>query len=167
MRKLLWAACLLLCAAVPAAAQEEPSPGEMAAVRELLEVMRMRENMQRTMELMLGGALGEDMPPGFTEAMREFFAEHFRYDDMHEGFVRVYTELFTEEELRAFTAFYRTPAGQRFVELTPEIARRTQEVTAQIMEEAMPDLMRIMMEAMEEEGMPVEAEKAPPVRRKS
>lgn len=166
MRTLILAACLLLSAAGPAAAQDEPSPGKLAAAREFLDAMRMRETMQRTMEVMFDGVLGEEMSAGFAEGMREFYAEHFRYEDMEAGFIRVYTELFTEDELRAFTAFYRTPAGQRMVELTPEIARRSQEITMEVMEAAMPELLRIMMEAAEEE-VPVRSEKAPAAPRKS
>lgn len=148
MKKLVLAAALLLCAAAPAAAQEEPSPGEMQAVREFLEVTRVREMLPRTMEAMFSGALGDQMPPGFADVMREFMTEHFRYERLEPGYIRVYTELFTEEELRALVAFYRTPAGQRFVELTPELAARTQEITAEIMEDAMPELMQLMMERM-------------------
>jgi hypothetical protein len=159
MRKLILAAALLLCAAVPATAQDEPSPGEMEAVREFLDVMRMRENMALTMEAMLGNGLGDDMPPGFTDVMRTFFAEHLRYENLEPGFIRMYTDLFTEEELRALVAFYRTPVGQRMVELTPEIAVRTQQITSEIMEEAMPELMELMMRELEDD---FGEEKAPP-----
>lgn len=164
MTRLILAAALALCAAAPAAAQDEPPPGEMQAVREFLEVTRMRENMARTMEATLASGLGEEMPPGFADAMRAFFEEHFQYEDLEPGFIRMYTDLFTEEELRAMIAFYRTPAGQRMVELTPEIARRTQDVTAEIMDDAMPELMDLMMEAMEAE---LGEGKAPPAPRKS
>jgi hypothetical protein len=168
MKTLILAAALLLCAAAPAAAQEAPSPGEMQAVREFLEVTRVRDNFARTVELMLESSMitgDEDLPPGFADLMREFMGEHFTYEVLEPGFVRVYTELFTEEEIRALTAFYRTPAGQRFVELTPELTARTQEVTNEIMQEAMPELMQAIMEmAEEEEGSP---RKAPPVRGKS
>lgn len=167
MKKLVLAAALALCAAVPAAAQETSSAGEIQAVREFIEVSRMRDNFARTMELMLeGNMMGEEMPDGFKDVMRQFMAEHFTYEALEPGFIRVYTDLFTEEELRALTAFYRTPAGQRFVELTPELAARTQEFTGEIMQEAMPELMRLIMEQMnlDEDGG---ATKAPPARGKS
>jgi hypothetical protein len=164
MKRLILAAALLLCGAAPAAAQEEPTPGELEAVREFLEVSRTRENLTRTMEATLRSGPAEDMPPGFADAMRRFFAEHLRYEDLEPGFIRIYTDLFTEEELRALSAFYRTPVGQRMVELTPELAARTQELTSEVMEEAMPELMELMMEAMEQE---VQAEKAPSAPRKS
>lgn len=153
MKKLVLAAALALCAAVPAAAQQEPSAGEMQAVREMLDAMRVREMLPRTMETMLSGALGEEMPEEFLDIMREFFAEHLRYEDLEAGFARAYTDLFTEEEMRALTAFYRTPAGQRFVELTPELSGRIQQMTVEVMEDSLPELERMIQERLElEEG---------------
>jgi hypothetical protein len=150
MKKLILAVVLLLCAAAPAAAQEEPTPGELQAVRELLEVTRVRDNLLRTIEASMdANPMAEGFPAGFREQMTAFFEEHFRYEDLEPGFIRMYTDLFTEEELRAFTAFYRTPAGQRFVELTPELAGRSQQITMEVMAEALPALMEMMMESME------------------
>lgn len=164
-RHLFIALALTLAAAAPAAAQPEPSASELALVHEFLEVTRTSENLTRTIEALLQGGVGEDMPPGFVDVMREFFAEHFRYKDLEPGFIRMYTDLFTDEELRGLIAFYRTPVGQRMVELTPEIAARTQQITSEVMEAAMPQLMEMMMESMDLE--PDEGEKAPPVPRKS
>lgn len=160
------AVAFVLAAAAPAAAQPEPSAGELALVREFLEVTRTSENFTRTMEAMLQSGMGEDLPPEFADVMREFFAEHFRYEELEPGFIRMYTDLFTEEEMRALIAFYRTPVGQRMVELTPEIAARTQQITSELMEEAMPELMELMMESMDME-MTEETEKSPPRPRKS
>ncbi|HEX6039749.1 DUF2059 domain-containing protein [Longimicrobium sp.] len=165
MRKLILALALVLCAALPAAAQPDPSPGEMQAVREFLDAMRMREMLPRTIEAILdSGAMTEELPDDFVEIMREFFAEHFKYEDLEPGFVRMYTDLFTEQELRDMTAFYQTPAGRRLVELTPEISARTQQITGEVMEEAMPALMQLMMERMD---LDEDAPKAPPARGKS
>lgn len=164
MKKLVMAAALLLCAAAPAAAQQEPSPGEMQAVREFIEVTRMRDTFTRTVEMMLEAATkDEELPDGFRDVMREFMAEHFSYEILEPGFIQVYTDLFTEAELRELTAFHRTPAGQRYVELAPEMAMRTEQFTSEIMEEAMPALMRRIAELAEEEEKASRA----PVRRKS
>ncbi|HLM68051.1 MAG TPA: DUF2059 domain-containing protein [Longimicrobium sp.] len=149
MNKLILAAALLLCAAVPAAAQEEPSAGEVAAARELLEASLMRENLVRTVTGMMEQGMGETLPPEMQAVMKRFFEEHFRFEDMEPGLVRMYADLFTEEEIRAATAFYRTPAGRRMAELTPEVAVRSQQVSMELMEAAMPQLMRMMEEAME------------------
>jgi len=151
MKKLILAAALLLCAAAPATAQEEPSPSEVEAIREMLEVSRTRENFIRGMELGMeaGGLL--ELTDELRQVLRDFMDEHFRYEDMEPDFIRVYADLFTEEEIRGLTAFYRSPAGARFVELTPELTSQVQQITMQRMTDAMPELMRRIMEAMEDE----------------
>lgn len=149
---MILAAALLLCAAVPAAAQEEPSAGELAAVREFLEVSRARENFIRAMELGMeqqGGMM--ELTDELRQVIRGFMDEFFTYEALEPEFIRVYTEQFTEEEIRAVTAFYRTPAGMRLVERTPELTVAIQVVSMQRMQEHMPVLMQRIMEAMEDE----------------
>ena len=152
MKTLILAASLLLGAALPAAAQEEPSASEMAAIRELLEVSRTRENFIRGMELGMeaGGAM--ELDDNVRKVLREFMDEHFAYSDIEPQFIKAYADQFTEDEIRAFTAFYRTPAGMRMVERTPELAIAIQQATMGRMMELMPELMRRVMEAVQEEG---------------
>lgn len=150
MRALILTACLLSCA-VSVSAQENPSPGELAAAREFLEVSRTNANWVLTLQAMLEGQMGSELPPDVQTMMKQFFAEHFSAEVMEPGFIRLYTELFTEDELRAFTAFYRTPAGQRMAELTPQIDVRSSELSMEAMEVAMPALMEMIAEAMEKE----------------
>jgi hypothetical protein len=139
----------LALSAAPAAAQPEPSASEVAAVRELLEVSRTRENFIRAMELgMEQGGMGE-MTPQIRAVLRQFMDEHFRYDEMEPDFIRMYTETFTEEEIRGLTAFYRTPVGQRVVETLPEISAASQAIVMERLQSAMPELMQRIMEAMQ------------------
>ena len=151
MKKLSMILALVLCAVVPAAAQEEPTPGEIAAIRELLEVSRTRENFIRAMELgMEQGGMGE-MTPAVRTALRGFMDEHFRFEDLEPEFTRMDADLYTEEEIRGMTAFYRTPVGQRMVETMPELMAASQRITQERLAGVMPELMQAIMEVMEEE----------------
>jgi hypothetical protein len=147
----------LVLAAVPTAAQPEPTPGEVAAVRELLEVSRTRDNFIRGMELgMEQGGMGE-LTPEIRAVLRQFMDEHFRYEEMEPDFIRMYADTFTEEEIRGLVAFYRTPLGQRMVETLPEITATSQRIVMERLQDAMPQLMQAMMEAMqaqEQKGRP-------------
>ncbi|HYW12889.1 MAG TPA: DUF2059 domain-containing protein [Longimicrobium sp.] len=152
IKTLVLAAGLLLAAAAPAAAQEEPSAGEMAAIRELLEVSRARENFIRGMELgMAAGGLTE-LDDNLRKVVRDFMDEHFAYAELEPQFIQAYADQFTEAEIRAITAFYRTPAGMRMVERTPELGIAIQQATMGRMMELMPELMERVMEAAQEAG---------------
>ncbi|HEY0015982.1 MAG TPA: DUF2059 domain-containing protein [Longimicrobium sp.] len=151
MKKLLTMLALALFCAAPAAAQGEPTPGEVAAVRELLEASRTRENFIAAMEMgMEQGGMGE-MTPQIRAVLRAFMDEHFRYEDLEPEFVKVYADAFTEQEIRDLAAFYRTPLGQRVVETLPEITAASQRIAMERLQAAMPQLMQAIMEAMEEE----------------
>lgn len=144
----------LALSAAPAAAQPEPSASEVAAVRELLEVSRTRENFIRAMELgMEQGGMGE-MTPKIRAVLREFMDEHFRYEEMEPDFIRMYTDMYTEEEIRGLAAFYRTPLGQRMIETLPEISAASQGIVMERLQSAMPELIRRMTEAMQEQEKP-------------
>jgi hypothetical protein len=150
MKRLLMILALMLAAA-PAAAQPEPTPGEVAAVRELLEASRTRENFIRAMELgMEQGGMGE-LTPAMRQALREFMNEHFRYEDLEPDMIRIYTDLYTEEDIRGMTAFYRTPLGERMVATLPELSAATQGVVQQRLQAVMPLLIQRITEVMEEE----------------
>lgn len=151
MKKLLMTLALLVFSALPAAAQPEPSAGEAAAVRDLLEASRTRENFIKAMELgMEQGGMGE-LTPGVRQVLREFMEENFRYEDLEPEFIRVYAQAFTEQELRDLAAFYRTPLGQRVVETLPEITAASQRIAMERMQTLMPQLMQAVMEAMQAE----------------
>ena len=150
MKKLLMTLALTLLCAAPAAAQPEPSAGEIAAARDLLAASNTRENFIRAMELgMEQGGMGE-LTPAVRQVLREFMDEHFNYDDMEPDFIRMYTDLYTEEEIRGMTAFYRTPVGQRMVQTLPELSAASQRIVMERMQTAMPELMQRIMAAMQE-----------------
>jgi hypothetical protein len=139
----------LALSAAPAAAQPEPSASELAATRELLEVSRSRETFIRAMELgMEEGGLGE-LTPEVRKVLREFMDEHFRYEEMEPDLIAVYTRLYTEDEIRGMTAFYRTPLGERMIETAPELSVATQGVVQRRLQENMPLLIQRIMEVMQ------------------
>jgi uncharacterized protein len=146
------AAVLALGAAVPAAAQQPPPAEEVAAARELLAASRARETFIRAMELGMEQGGGMELTPAIRRVLREFMDEHFRYEDMEPEFVRMYTDLFTAEEMRGITAFYHTPVGRRLVEVSPEMAAAGQRIANERLQSVMPLLVERLMAVMGEEG---------------
>lgn len=151
MKKLSMLLALTLLCAAPAAAQPEPTAGEIAAARDLLAASNTRENFIKAMELgMEQGGMGE-LTPAVRQVLRDFMDEHFRYEDMEPEFIRVYADAFTEQELRDLAAFYRTPLGRRVVETLPEITAASQRIAMERMQNVMPQLMQAIMQAMQED----------------
>jgi hypothetical protein len=61
-------------------------------------------------------------------------------------YVEMYTEAFTEAELREITAFYKTPTGQKTLELMPRLMQRGAEVGMEVANRNMPELERMIQE---------------------
>jgi hypothetical protein len=90
-----------------------------------------------------------EMTPQIRAVLREFMDEHFRYEEMEPDFIRMYTDTYTEEEIRGLSAFYRTPLGQRLIETLPEVSAASQRIVMERLQSAMPELIRRMTEAMQ------------------
>ncbi|HEX6372812.1 MAG TPA: DUF2059 domain-containing protein [Longimicrobium sp.] len=147
MKRLLMMLALVLAAA-PAAAQPEPAESEMAAARELLEVSRSRENFIRGMEIGMEVGMGQ-LTPELRTAVRQVLDEHFPYEDLEPGMARLYADIYTEAEIRAMTAFYRTPLGQRMIETLPELTAGSQRVAQERLQVVMPELVRRIQEVIQ------------------
>lgn len=149
MKPMMLALALAAVSAVPALAQ--PSASEVAAAREFLEASRSRENFEEGFELGLREGAQGQLTEAQLNVVREVMREHFSWAELEQEYIDMYTDLLTEEEIRALTAFYRTPAGEKLADVTPEVAIRTQRIINERMQVIMPVLMSRMMEAMGEE----------------
>lgn len=151
MRRILLLAVLALAARPAAAQQAPPAPNasHVQAAERLLEASNsenaMRKGMQRVMEMQ---AKQSPMLASMHDILDEFYATHLTWEKMKPEMVRVYTDTFTEPELRELTAFYRTEIGRKMVERQPEIMVRTMEISQRTVQEHMPELTQKIMERM-------------------
>jgi hypothetical protein len=51
------------------------------------------------------------------------------WDAVKADYIALYSEMFTEEELKALVAFYQTPVGQKLVEKSPMLATKCNQVS--------------------------------------
>jgi len=133
MRPPTLAACLtmVLLAAGPASAQA-PTPDTLAAARELVVVMRTAESFKAVMPIIvknLKPAIVQNRPqverdydaiiPLMLESMNA------RVSEIIDQIAALYARIFTAEELREVTGFYRGPTGQKLVEKLPVITQES------------------------------------------
>lgn len=71
----------------------------------------------------------------FAAAFLELFPERVRLQEVMETvYVPLYEEAFTEEELRAIVAFYRSPAGRKTLTVMPAIVQQGFESSVPLVE---------------------------------
>lgn len=141
---------LLLATGNAALAQSTPAPGHARAAEELLSLMDMKRMLKRTSDAMLESQMRQSphLAP-FEDLMREFMDTHLRWESMKGDYVRLYTDLFSERELRDLVAFYRTPLGRKLIETTPELTVRTADITHRHLQQHMPELQQKIIDRMQ------------------
>lgn len=142
--------------ALPAAAQQDTllagiSPARVRAAERVLVAMRAEELLTKGMEPTIQ-AMFEQQPDmrEFEDIFREFFAEALAWDEMRPEMIRLYAEVYTEEEMDAMAAFYETPIGQRLVAKMPEVMARSTMLNQERVQARMPELIGRIMARMSE-----------------
>lgn len=147
-----------------AATTAAPDPARLAAARELIEAMRMRDQLRRMtgpmMNQMMQGAIAgmtKSSPPlAANRAADPYFDERLRrvtnivatelttsFEQMMpapmQSYSAAYARVYTERELKAQTEFFRSPIGQTIAAKTPDV-----------MVAASGDMMKTLMPRMAE-----------------
>jgi len=139
--KSLLSACLLvlsLCAGAQTTASTAPDAASKEDVKKLFDVMASREQMAQMMQQLfeqmrnLSREQVKKRHPDITEAdlarmdrQSEELLKNFPLDEMLSDMVPVYQRHFTKSEIDALTAFYGSPAGQKFLHEMPAVTAET------------------------------------------
>ena len=119
-----------------------------AAAEELLKTMHTDELFAKQMEnmkKMMASFLPKNLPPETLKRAQEAQSvafdtvfKQYTWETMKADIVQAYSEVFTEQELNDITAFYKTPAGQKFIEKMPQLQAKTMEIMQKRMVTLMP-----------------------------
>lgn len=121
MRRLAPMLVLTLGIGAGAAAQDAPSSHEAAAI-ELLEIMDIETQMAGGAAAMANAMVQQNPTLGpYRDVILDWAATFMTWEVFGPRFVGMYTEAFSEAELKDMTAFYRTPTGRKALRLQPEL----------------------------------------------
>ncbi len=157
------AAVALLCWSSLAFAA--PAPSHQAAAEQLFDMMGMEELLQSSTDTMLKSQMDANpMLADYEGVMREFLGKYLSYEALRPDFVTMYTDTFTEPELRDMIAFYQTPTGKKAVEALPRLQQQGAMLGQQKVADHTAELEQmIMARALELMGAPAETPPVTPV----
>jgi hypothetical protein len=72
--------------------------------------------------------------------------ERLSWSKMKPEFVRLYDDVYSDEEITGILAFYKSAAGQAFVKKMPILIAKSMEISQRQMADLMPELQRIIKE---------------------
>jgi hypothetical protein len=104
-------------------------------------VMKEMENMMVNVSKQMGIPEEEsDLLNRHMSRMLKLIEDEFGWDKIKDDFITAYQETYTEDELRTFTAFFKSPAGQIYTDKMPLLMKKTMEIT----QKNMPAIMEKM-----------------------
>lgn len=160
MKQLLTLAALLTFVLPLAAQTATTTPAPTAAVavsakqrqaaEELLQVMHMEENMNKSIDQMVTMQVQQrpDMKSVEPE-LRTFMTKHMSWATLKDDMVQLYAAEFTEKDLRSLTAFYKSAAGQKLLDKQPELLRATMQMGQQRLQQNIPELQQLIEKKMQ------------------
>ena len=88
----------------------------------LLDAMQFNELLAKSIDAMLELELQNNpsMKP-YRATMKEFFETYMSGDSLRWDFIKLYTETFTEKEMKDIIAFYSTPVGRKTLTTAPDL----------------------------------------------
>jgi len=122
-----------------------------AAAQDLFKAMKLQENLSDTANAMIDSEISRN--PGLTpyrEVMVQWLKKYMTWDAMLPELTKMYTDTFSEAELKQMATFYGSPAGQKSLEKLPEMMQRTAMAGARL-SQPHSDELRAAMTAKSEE----------------
>lgn len=85
-------------------------------------------------------AFAEDLDDNQKAVLADVFEKYFGWENISEGFYKIYTDVYSAAEMRQLISFYNSDLGRMMVERQPELDRRTIALIQKIMEKNMAAL---------------------------
>ncbi|NIS95288.1 MAG: DUF2059 domain-containing protein, partial [Nitrosopumilaceae archaeon] len=77
---------------------------------------------------------------GYEDILQNFYNKYSNWDVVKEEVLKMYTETFTEKELKELTAFYKSPTGQKALSEMPPLMVKTIALGQKNIEKHLPEL---------------------------
>ena len=125
------------------AAQRTAAAEELLKAMHIEEMMaKQKENMSKMISSFSPKESSEETRKKALQRQTEIFDTLLKWDTLKPDFIQIYSEVYTEQELKDLTTFYKSPIGQKFIEKMPELQKKTLEIMQKRMLAAMPEIQK-------------------------
>ena len=159
----IFAALLISVTSVAAADAQKPdiSPEKRALIDEFMEVSNARRTMD-TMVEQITDQLTKMMAaqnPGKGDEIRSVLYKHFnavfpKYrEDIIKSYYIIYDRYLSVDDLKGIVKFYKSPAGQNLVKVTPSISKEAMQVGMVAGQQAAREALQDAKQELQEHGI--------------
>ncbi len=152
---------LLLCASTGALA-DDPAASD-ASIRQLFELTQpqrllkvMSTRLDESFDAGVKAALGDRQPPPELQAILDeqkakliaLLREYLDWSRFEPMMIEVYSDTFSQREVDAMVAFYRTPEGRSMLEKLPLVTQKSMQLAQARMRDLTPRVAEIQRETL-------------------
>ncbi|MBC7922129.1 MAG: DUF2059 domain-containing protein [Ferruginibacter sp.] len=122
-----------------------------AAAEAMLVATQAENNFDASIDQLLAQQVGQN--PGMKDyegVMKTFFAKYMSWNALKEEMTKLYTDEFSEEELKKLTVFYQTDVGKKMVAKQTVILQKSMALGQQLVRSHMPELQEAIQKRREE-----------------
>lgn len=151
-------AVVIVLSSVAVSAQDAKLGAREAKVEQLLTLTGVDSQTDKMMDQMFKMAVANfptDAPPEVRAKLEQMqtkvfalISERVSWQKMKPVYVKLYAEVYTDEELDGMIAFFSSPAGRSMTAKSPILMQRSMQVVQSLMAEVLPEIKRITAEAV-------------------
>lgn len=154
MLKKIYVILIILFLGFPAYLQADDA-SRVAAAEKLLSVMNLKEMTAQILSQIKDMQMAQFMntvekdeadSKAFQEKLMAFLTKELSWENLKGDYVNLYAEVFTEEELKGLTDFHNSPVGQKYLKKTPELMRRSMQISQERMMKILPEMQKMSQE---------------------
>jgi len=145
MRVSVVATLLIIGTSYVASTDTEISESTRRAAIELIDLMDIEMQMMSGATAMADALIqGNPMLAPYRDVLLEWAESIVTWETVRPKFVAIFTDLYSEKELRDIAEFYRSPTGKKSLSVTPELVRRQALVGSELAKDHLPELQRML-----------------------
>jgi hypothetical protein len=119
------------------------------ATEELLKISRIDSLLDKSIDQMLDMQIRQNptLTP-YRSVLQNFFRKYMSYESLKPEIIKIYSENLSVKELNDIIAFYKTPTGQKTIEVMPQIMQQSMQLGSSKVQKHLPELQQEIEKAM-------------------
>ena len=123
MKKMLLVSFVLILFCPQVARSKEISAQKEKQIRELMELTGASKMGQQASDMMLASFRKSE--PLVEDAFWDGLKSDLKIDELMEKIIPIYDKYYSEDDLKALNAFYKSPIGQKVTQVSPQVVRES------------------------------------------
>lgn len=138
MKKIILTIAIGISLMISTAQAQEDTRLKLA--EKLITVLELQKTIEQSFSAITKMVPGGDGPSAADKKVLDMIVKELDWVNFKTDYIKLYADVFTEEEMKGLIAFYESPAGQAFVKKQPELNEKSMLLSQKMMMKILPKL---------------------------